>query len=198
MEEFKALYDFYPNESIADAGYGSEDNYLYAREKGMNTFIKYNYFHKEQTRKWKTDPFRSSNFYYNQVLGCYYCPIGQQMRLVGKGKQQTKTGFEQEIHIYEAIRCQGCPLRFLCHKSRNNRRIEVNHRLNKLKAQEKEKLFSTEGLVLRSQRPQDVDATFGNLKNNKNFKRFLLKGKSKVEVELGLLAIAHNIAKVAS
>lgn len=198
MEEFKALYGFYPKQSIADAGYGSEENYLYARNKGINTFIKYNYFHKEQTKKWRTDPFRSSNFYYNQAQDCFYCPMGQQMRLMGKRKQRTKTGFEQEIHIYGAIRCQGCPLRALCHKSKNNRRIEVNHRLNKLKAQEREKLLSTEGLTHRSQRPQDVEATFGNLKNNKNFKRFLLKGKSKVEVEFGLLAIAHNIAKIAS
>ena len=79
-----------------------------------------------------------------------------------------------------------------------DRRIEVNHRLNKIKAEEKEKLLSSQGLVHRSQRPQDVEATFGNLKNNKNFKRFLCKGKNKVEVEFGLLAIAHNIAKVAS
>jgi len=198
MEEFKALYGFYPKESIADSGYGSEENYLYAKDKGINTFIKYNYFHKEQTKKWRTDPFRSSNFYYNEIKNCYYCPMGQQMRWLGKRKQRTKTGFEQEIHVYVAIRCQGCPLRSLCHKSKNNRRIEVNHRLNRLKAHEKEKLLSDLGIVHRSQRPQDVEATFGNLKNNKNFKRFLCRGKSKVEVEFGLLAIAHNIAKVAS
>ena len=198
IEDFKSLYGFYPKESIADAGYGSEENYLYAKDKGINTFIKYNYFHKEQTKKWRTDPFRSSNFYYNRTQDCFYCPMGQPMRFIGKRRQHTKTGFEQEIHIYQAIRCQGCPLRSLCHKSKMDRRIEVNHRLNKIKAEEKEKLLSPQGLVHRSQRPQDVEATFGNLKNNKNFKRFLCKGKNKVEVEFGLLAIAHNIAKVAS
>lgn len=198
LEDFKSLYGFYPQESIADAGYGSEENYLYARDKGIDTFIKYNYFHKEQTKKWKADPFRSSNFYYNTIKDCFYCPMGQPMRLVGKRKQPTKTGFEQEIHIYQALHCQGCPLRSLCHKSKINRKIEVNHRLNRLKAQEREKLLSVKGLEHRSNRPQDVEATFGNLKNNKNFKRFLCKGKNKVEVEFGLLVIAHNIAKVAS
>lgn len=198
LEDFKSLYGFYPQESIADAGYGSEENYLYATDKGIDTFIKYNYFHKEQTKKWKADPFRSSNFYYNTIKDCFYCPMGQPMRLVGKRKQPTKTGFKQEIHIYQALRCQGCPLRSLCHKLKINRKIEVNHRLNRLKAQEKEKLLSLKGLEHRSNRPQDVEATFGNLKNNKNFKRFLGKGKNKVEVEFGLLVIAHNIAKVAS
>jgi hypothetical protein len=43
-----------------------------------------------------------------------------------------------------------------------------------------------------------VEATFGSLKNNKNFKRFLCRGKEKVEEEFGLLTIAHNLAKVVS
>jgi hypothetical protein len=76
--------------------------------------------------------------------------------------------------------------------------IQVNHRLNRLKAAEKEKLLSEKGLKHRSQRLPDVEATFGNLKNNKNFKRFLCRGKEKMEVESGLLAIAHNLAKTAS
>lgn len=43
----------------------------------------------------------------------------------------------------------------------------VNHRLRKIKEREREKLLSDEGLKYRSQRPQDVEAVFGNLKNNK-------------------------------
>ena len=74
----------------------------------------------------------------------------------------------------------------------------VNHRLRKIKEREREKLLSDEGLKYRSQRPQDVEAVFGNLKNNKHFKRFHLRGLKKVEIEFGLLAIAHNLAKVAS
>ena len=198
MEEYKRLYGSYPKESIADAGYGSEENYLYGRQKAITTYIKYNYFHKEATKKWRNDPFLSSNFHYNKKKDCFYCPMGQEMRFVYKYKQKTKTGFEQEIHVYQAIRCEGCPLRSLCHKSKTNRRIQVNHRLNALKKEEKQKLLSDDGLKHRSQRPQDVEATFGNLKYNKNFKRFLCRGKEKVEVEFGLLSIAHNLKKVAS
>jgi hypothetical protein len=42
-----------------------------------------------------------------------------------------------------------------------------------------------------------VEAVFGNLKNNKHFKRFHLRGLKKVEIGFGLLTIAHNLAKVA-
>lgn len=68
----------------------------------------------------------------------------------------------------------------------------------KNQGKEREKLLSPEGLKYRSQRPQDVEAVFGNPKNNKHFKRFHLRGLKKVEIEFGLLAIAHNLAKVAS
>jgi hypothetical protein len=42
-----------------------------------------------------------------------------------------------------------------------------------------------------------VEAVFGNIKQNKRFKRFMLRGLEKTEIEIGLLSIAHNIAKMA-
>ncbi|WP_436419134.1 transposase [Petrimonas sp.] len=64
----------------------------------------------------------------------------------------------------------GYPLRSLCHKSKINRVIQVNHRLGKLKVEEKEKLLSEEGLMHRSQGPQDVEDTLGNLKKTKKIR----------------------------
>jgi len=51
---------------------------------------------------------------------------------------------------------------------------------------------------LRSRRSVDVEAVFGLLKGNKKFRRFHLRGLKKVEVEWGLLSIAHNLGKVAA
>jgi len=197
MDTFKEMYGTYPDTAVADAGYGSEENYVYAQEKGMETFIKYNYFHKEQSKNWKNDPFRSSHFHYNPEQNCFYCPMGQAMRHIGDRKQKTTSGFEQTISRYQAQNCEGCPLRGSCHQSSGDRIIDVNHNLNKLRDREREKLMSEEGLRHRSQRPQDVEATFGNLKSNKGFKRFHLRGLKNVETEFGLLAMAHNLAKIA-
>lgn len=102
-EQFKNMYGHYPKESICDAGYGSEENYLYVQEKGITPYIKYNYFHKEQSKKWKNDPFKSCNFYYNKKQDCYYCPMGQPMRKVYTTHPKTKTGFIQELTHYQAI-----------------------------------------------------------------------------------------------
>ncbi|SEG35884.1 transposase, partial [Algoriphagus boritolerans] len=52
-------------------------------------------------------------------------------------------------------------------------------------------------ILKRKQRATDVEPVFGHLKYNKRMGRFLLRGKEKVEIETGLLAIAHNLAKKA-
>ena len=67
----------------------------------------------------------------------------------------------------------------------------------KHKKKARDKLLSEEGVKKRQQRPADVEAVFGQIKNNKKFKRFLLRGIEKVEIEIGLVSIAHNIAKLA-
>ncbi len=43
-----------------------------------------------------------------------------------------------------------------------------------------------------------MSSLFGNIKHNKHFKRFMLRGLEKVAIETGLLVIAHNLAKAAA
>jgi hypothetical protein len=87
-------------------------------------------------------------------------------------------------------------MRGACHKSKDNRIIEVSHRLNELKALARERLLSEKGKAHRSKRPVDVEPVFGILKQNKGFRRFSLRGMEKVNIEFGLLAIAHNLKKL--
>jgi hypothetical protein len=100
--------------------------------------------------------------------------------------------------VYQAKNCTNCPLHGMCHQGKGNRNIQINHRLGYYKQQAKENLLSQEGIYHRKRRPADVEPVFANLKNNKNFKRFMLRGKEKVEIEAGLIALAHNLKKMAA
>lgn len=51
------------------------------------------------------------------------------------------------------------------------------------------------GIKYRKKRAVEVEPIFGNIKQNKKFKRFLLRGIDKVKTEIGLIAIAHNLMK---
>ncbi len=196
IEEYQTLYNMLPENVTADAGYGSEENYEFAEQNNIEAFVKYNYFHKEQTKKWLNDISKSENYFYNQQEDCLYCPIGQKMHRIDTKTTTTKTGYKQTIASYQAQNCGNCPLRPACHKSSTNRIVEVNHNVRRHRAKAKERLMSEEGLIKRSHRSIEPEPVFGNIKHNKKFKRFNLKGKTKVEIEIGLISIAHNLSKL--
>jgi transposase len=196
IEQHKAAYHQYPQTLTADAGYGSEENYQYLQDNEIEAYVKYPAFDKQQSaNNYKKHPFATEYLYYNEQKDCYYCPMGQAMHCIGSYERLTSTNFKQTIKRYQAQNCNGCPLRGVCHGSKHNRIIEVNHNLNKHKAAAKEKLNTEEGIKKRKQRCCDVEPVFGNIKSNHKFNRFMLRGKRKVTIELGLLAIAQNLRK---
>lgn len=200
IPHLKQILEMYPGkiENVcADSGYGSEENYDFLEANDLTPFVKYNYFHKEQKKGNKAySAFHSNNLFYNTNTDVYYCPMGQSMELQYIKNEKSDAGYEKKIHVYQARNCDGCPLRGSCHKAQGNRTIQVNHRLNQLRNKARELLVSEQGLKYRSQRPVDVEAAFGNLKQNKGFKRFLLRGHEKIEVETGLLSLAINLKKM--
>ncbi len=198
FNQFKEQYNVLPENLCADSGYGSEENYQFIEQNNIGNYVKFNYFHKEQTKKWQTDPFKTSNLHYNQDTDIVYCPMGQPMEKIGEKTRKTASGYLQVSSRYQAKNCQGCPLRPLCFKAKGNRIVEINHQLRTHKQKARQNLLSEQGIAHRKQRPADVEAVFGNIKHNKNFKRFRLKGNEKVLIETGLLAIAHNLAKKAA
>ena len=198
LESLKENLGKMPDTLVADAGYGSEENYEYLEKNDVEAFVKYQYFHKEQSKKWKTDPYRAENLPYDEKDDSFTCPAGQKMRFLGEKIKITDNGFRQVKRLYQAKNCKRCPMRKACNKSKWNRRIELNPNLNHYKSILKERLCSERGLKYRSQRPVDVEAVFGIIKGNKNYRRFLLRGLDKVETEVGLLALAHNLNKLAN
>jgi len=181
------------------AGYGSEENYQWLEDKNITSYVKHNQFDRQQNETIRdSKPFSTDKLYYNKEKDCYYCPMGQAMNNTGTTIKKTTTGFKQHITRYQAKNCEGCPLRGVCHKAKGNRTIEINYNLNRLKQKADEVLLSEEGIKHRKQRPCDVEAVFGNIKNNHHFKRFMLRGIEKVSIETGLVALAHNLRKKAA
>lgn len=181
----------------ADAGYGSEENYDALENKGITAYIKYNTFEKEQDKNYqkKHKTFSKENLYYNQEEDYYVCPIGQKMHKTHQSQKNTEAGYEQNLSHYQAQNCQGCPLRSQCFKAKGNRSIERNHNLERHKQKTRELLLSEIGIQKRKQRSADVEPVFAQLKHNNGFRRFTLKGIKKVDLEFGLMAIAHNLRK---
>ena len=197
LESFRNRYGMQSEEIVADSGYGSEENYEYMFRNGMTPYVKYNMFHVEQRRAYRNNPFRVSNLFYNPDDDFYVCPMGQKMKFIRQEKRYTASGYQQTVSVYRASRCQGCPLRGQCHKSKRDRQIEVNHTLDDYKARARELLTSEHGLKHRSKRPIEPEAVFGQIKECGRFRRLRLKGLTGAKIDFGLKALAHNLRKLA-
>jgi len=197
FEGWQQRYGCTPQTAVADAGYGSEENYEFMEDNEIEAFVKYNYFHAEQKKKFRENAFIAQNLYYNATDDYFVCPMGQHLQNKGRAIKTNGHGYKSEITVYEAANCNGCPLRCLCHKAKGNRRIEINHNLLRLKAKARELLLSEEGIKHRKKRCVEPEPVFSHIRYDGAYLRFRHFGQDKVEMDFALLAIALNLSKLA-
>ena len=193
MEKFHNSYGFYPEYPVADAGYGSYNNYLYCQEHGMKKYMKFPMYKKEtQERKYRDDPFRAENFRTDES-GTLICPNGKKMlfshRTAVKGNLY---GRQNEIYVCED--CSGCPFAETCKRGSSNRTIRVNEELTALH-QVLENLESIHGAYLRMNRSIQAEGTFGIIKQDRMYRRTVRRGLKKVKLEIYLVSIGYNLHK---
>lgn len=75
-------------------------------------------------------------------------------------------------------------------------RLSGNLAYEKIKLKMMRFLNSPKGQRLMKSRKYDIEPVFGDLKHNMGFRRFLLRGLTKTNIEVGLMAIAHNLKKI--
>lgn len=197
VEDFEQSYHKQSKTVVADAGYGSEQNYEFMENNHIEAYVKYNYFHKEQKRAWNKNAFAVQNLFYNKDKDFFICPMGQRLTNIGTKKSKSDLGYISTVTRYQAKNCQGCPLRGLCHQSKTNRIIEINYKLQQYKRKARERLTSEQGIYHRGKRCIEPEAVFAQIKHNSQFNRFKLRGLEKVKIEFTLVAIAHNLRKLA-
>ena len=191
-------YGRFPLTGVADSGYGSEENYRFMDEAGIEAYVKYNMFHKELRMHYEPKPFSPQAMFYNDEEDFYVCPMGQHLTRIGTAKSKTESGYVTESTRYKARRCEGCPLRGSCFKAKGDRIIEVNHRLDEYRRRARERLTSGEGIKHRGRRCIEPEAVFGQMKYNMAYKRFRHFGMDKVKMDFAFFAIAFNLKKMCS
>ena len=196
LELHKQRYNQMPKRVIADAGYGSEENLAFMTQNQIDAYVKYNHYKKEQTKEYKNNPFLIDNLYYNIEDDYFLCPMEQKLLHIGTGTKISGNNYHSPIDIYQAQNCQGCIWHNQCVKTGNNCRIEVNHALRNYKKKVHELLDSKEGKILYKQRSIEPEPVFGQMKYNKNYKRFRHTGKKMVTMDFAIFAIAFNIGKM--
>ena len=189
-----------PAALVADAGYGSEENYAYLEREGVDAYVKHSEFFREcRNRGWRDDEMRVANWTRDERSDEYTCPEGRALAFVGELSRVSDLGYESTVRIYECEDCSGCTRRAKCSKSADPdqpRQIQVNPTLNAFRSRASEMLHTEVGSALRKRRAVDVETVFGDIKRNLGFTRFTLRDLEKVTLEWRLVATGHNIRKL--
>ena len=198
LETITDNYFELPKHIVADAGYGSEANYQDVMVKYERTpLITYGMYRKEGFKKFKQDPFKTSNWAYDEKTDSYTCPNDKRLTFQYNSTRKDRSGFVRQFKVYECEDCSDCPLRHLCTKAAEgmNRKLSVNLKWEHQKAYVQQKLSEPKTAEIYRQRKIDVEPVFGFLKANLGFTRFSVRGKSKVKNEIGLALMATNLRK---
>lgn len=195
MEKFNEIYGHYPKYPVADAGYGSYNNYLYCEEHGMEKYMKFTMFKKETSdKKYHENPYRAANFQRDES-GNLLCPNGKAFRFKCK-RPVYKNQYGRTEELYECESCEGCQhKRECCPKASGNRTIRMNEELTAIHQEVISNLESIHGALLRMNRSIQAEGTFGVLKWDKSYKRFVRRGEKNVILELTLISCGFNIYK---
>lgn len=180
-----------------DAGYGSEENYADIEARQMEAYVKYPSYYQEHSGELKKKPFRRENFPYNAQQDYFTCPQGRKLLFAEEHMDKTENGYERLLRLYRCENCENCPFAAECKKSEDRARtVRFSAKGEAYKDKARELLNSEKGKQMRAQRGIEVESAFGDIKHNKQHRRFLLRGKKKVYIEYGLLALGHNLRKI--
>ena len=193
LEKYNIMYNRYPKFPVADAGYGSYDNYTYCLHNNMELYQKYGMWEKERSNKFKKEIYRVENFKINRK-GDYICPNNKKFEWVRDYQSKYKR-YDHTIKEYECFYCSKCRQKDKCTKAKGNRKITILQGYKEMKEKVKENLASPLGIELRTQRSIQVEGAFGVIKEDMKFRRFTRTTFSGIRLEINLIAIGYNLKK---
>ena len=100
----------------ADAGYESEENYLFLEANNQIAFIKPANYEISKTRKYKNDIGKIENMEYDKISDFYTCKNNRKLTVSHIRHNKTKTGYVSEKTIYTCENCSDCPYKSDCIK----------------------------------------------------------------------------------
>ena len=189
IENVKETLGYKPTIMLADAGYFSYDNVQFLLDEEIDAYIPDNFY--EVEKRGKTKKFRKLLFTYDVKKDCYYCPAAFEIPFTRIQKREN----EPDLRHYVCKYCSLCVLKNACTDSKNRTitRDPREHLMEDMRA----KLNTEEGTEQYQNRMCTVEPVFGQMKQDRGFREFLLRGKRKTKIEFIMMCTVHNIKKIA-
>ena len=158
----------------ADAGYESEENYLFLEANNQIAFIKPANYEISKTRKYKNDIGKIENMEYDKISDFYTCKNNRKLTVSHIRHNKTKTGYVSEKTIYTCENCSDCPYKSDCIKDNNcktplgerTKVLQVAKTFIKHRKEGLERIISDEGVLYRMNRSIQAEGSFGDIKQD--------------------------------
>ena len=204
LKDMELYLPFKYQEIVADAGYESEENYLFLEENGQLAYIKPQNYEISKTRKYRQDIGRMENMKYDEKADCYYCKNGQVLTVQYEKREKTASGYRRTVTVYRSNGCSGCPFKTDCIRGNNcktpmedrQKVLYVSKKMKEKRQETLERITSDYGTQLRMNRSIQAEGSFANIKEDMEFRRYLYRGNANVTAQSILLAIGYNINKL--
>ena len=204
LKDMESYLRFKYSEIVADAGYESEENYLFIESNGQTAYIKPQNYEISKTRKYKKDISRRENMEYHEDRDSYICRNGRELTVTNERRSKTTSGYVSIKTYYRCSDCTGCPYKTECIKGNNcktpmekrNKVLMVSKTMSQKRAEDLERITSEYGTMLRMNRSIQAEGSFADVKEDMNFRRYLYRGKVNAFAESILLAMGRNINKL--
>jgi transposase DDE domain len=204
LKDMEQNLEFKYTEIVADAGYESEENYLFIEANGQTAFIKPNNYEISKKRRFKTDIGKMENMDYDKENDFYICKNNRKLTAQYEKKGKTATGYRRTTTVYKCSDCSSCPYKTDCIKGNNcktsmeqrNKTLYVSKTMKQKRAEDLERITSPYGIQLRVNRSIQAEGSFASVKQDMEFRRYMYRGKENVTAQSVILAIAHNINKL--
>ncbi|MNC12218.1 Transposase DDE domain protein [compost metagenome] len=145
----------------------------------------------ERTTPGKPGLFWKEEFTFDAEKEVYVCPEGQQLTYRTTNRQ----GYEE--YASPKSHCAMCPRLAQCTETQTHQRVIQRHVWEGYKERVRKNRKSAEGEQIYKYRAQTIERSFADAKNLHGYRHCRMRGRTKVQEQALMTAIAQNVKKIA-
>lgn len=178
------------NKIVADAGYESEENYVFLAENNLTSYIKPSNYEKSKTRKYKKEQEFKKSLKYDEKQDKYTSQEGKEFIRCNDRYRKRKSGYVTTTKVYRCFDWNK--------EGQKTKGIYISETFQKYREESLKNIKSDQGIEERINRSIQAEGAFSKIKSGLNYNRFHHRGKENIKSEICLLSIALNLNKLAS
>ncbi len=178
------------NKIVADAGYESEENYVYLAENNLTSYIKPSNYEKSKTRKYKKEQEFKKSLKYDERQDKYTSQEGKEFIRCSDRYRKRKSGYVTTTKVYRCFDWNK--------EGQKTKGIYISETFQKYREESLKNIKSDQGIEERINRSIQAEGAFSKIKSGLNYNRFHHRGKENIKSEICLISIALNLNKLTS